>query len=249
MDNKPGITSFRGQFRRVFLLLAVLLSMLGSSALAQQQNGISVSGSGTVYGTPDRAVFQAGVNVAETDVSAATAEANTITQQILDALTAAGIDSRDVRTSNFTVRREDRWSQDNQPLAPLYRVTNTVNVTVRDAGKVGDLLGLVLANGANQVNSVNFTHSDPAALEKQARELAMADAHDRASQLAELAGVTLGTPTSISENAEGGPPMPLANARVAYAMAESSVPVAVGELGVTVNVYVNYAIAGSSPAQ
>jgi uncharacterized protein YggE len=215
--------------------------------LAQEQAGISVSGSGTVYGAPDRALFQAGVSIADADVSAATEEANRVTQQILDALTSAGVEARDVRTTNFSVWREDRWAQDGTPQAPLYRVTNTANVTVREVGSVGDLLGLVLQNGANQVNNVSFTHSDPASLEKQARELAVADALERASQLAELTGVTLGAPLSINENPATAPPMPLA-ARVAYAeAADASVPVAAGELGVTVTVFINYAIGGAAP--
>lgn len=225
--------------------LVLLTFLLLGAGAAQEQKGISVSGTGTAYGVPDRAVFQAGINVADADVTAASDQANTVTQAILDALAAAGVEKRDVRTTNFTVRREDRWSDDGTQQSPLYRVMNSVNVTVRDVTQVGELLGLVLRSGANQVNSVNFTHSNPAELERQARKFAVQDAAERASQLAELSGVQLGAPLSITESAPLGGPVPFQSARMVYSeSADSSVPVAAGELGVTVEVFVTYGITG-----
>lgn len=231
--------------KRAVLLfgLVLLVALVFGAAAAQEQKGISVSGSGTAYDAPDRAVFQAGVNVADADVTAATEQANHVTQAIIEALAAAGVEKRDVRTTNFTVRREDRWSDDGTQQPPLYRVMNSVSVTVRDVGQVGELLGLVLQSGANQVNSVNFTHSNAAELERQARKLAVEDASERASQLAELSGVRLGAPLFISENVPVGSPAPFQSTRMVYAeSADASVPVAAGELGVTVEIFVTYGI-------
>lgn len=223
--------------------LVLLAALVWGAGVAQEQQGISVSGSGTAYGVPDRAVFQTGINVSDADVTAASDQANRVTQAILDALADAGVEKRDVRTTNFIVRREDRWADDGTQQPPLYRVMNTVDVTVRDVTQLGELLGLVLRSGANQVNSVNFTHSEPAELERQARKLAVQDAAERAKQLADLSGVQLGVPLSISENVPAGATAPFQSTRMVYAeSADASVPVAAGELGVTVEVFVTYGI-------
>jgi len=51
-----------------------------------------------------------------------------------------------------------------------------------------------------RVNSIQFSVDNPTIYTDQAREKAMADAKDTATQLAKLSGVTLGKPISISES-------------------------------------------------
>ncbi|MCU0555189.1 MAG: SIMPL domain-containing protein, partial [Syntrophales bacterium] len=73
-----------------------------------------------------------------------------------------------------------------------------------------------------------------------ARRKAMADAQRRAQVYAEAAGVKIGKPLKISEQAGGRPgPYPVARMEAAAA---TNVPVAPGEQTFTVNVTVSYAI-------
>ena len=53
-----------------------------------------------------------------------------------------------------------------------YRVSNQVNVKIRDIALVGDVLAAVTEAGANSIYGVNFSVADPAALEAEARALA-----------------------------------------------------------------------------
>jgi len=64
-----------------------------------------------------------------------------------------------------------------------------INVTIRDINQIGEILAAVTEAGANNIYGVNFTVSDPAALEAEARAEAMADARSRAESLAKLSGV------------------------------------------------------------
>jgi len=63
--------------------------------------------------------------------------------------------------------------------AGFYRATNTVEVTIRDLNRAGDVLGAAAAAGANQMHGISFEIEDPAPLEAQARAKAMADARAR----------------------------------------------------------------------
>jgi uncharacterized protein YggE len=222
---------------RYFGVIALLLA---ATAWAQGElRGITVTGSGTVYGEPDMAVFEVGVNVLNEDLSLATAEANSAMRRMTEALVAAGVAERDIRTVTFNIWREEHWGQ--EPPKPAFRVMNTVRVTVREVARAGELLSLSLTSGANTVNSIQYTLADPTGLMRQARELAMADALAKAEQLASLAGVTLGEVTMISET-PGGMTFYAERAMMMGAGGPDGVPVAGGELAVTVSLVVNFAI-------
>src|SRR5690606_28308154 len=106
------------------------------------------------------------------------------------------------------------WSEQGEDLDPTFRIINTVRVTVRDAARVGELLSIALQNGANQVNNVQYTISNPGELRSQARELAVANAREIATQLAELSGVTLGPVVYIDESTTATADMGGGNARM-----------------------------------
>lgn len=229
---------------RELLKSAVLAGViLVGSALAQPE-GIRVAGSGTVYGEPDLAVFSVGINTLDADVSVATMEADETAAELIAALSGAGVAEDDLQTSNYNVYREDWHSgPDGEQGEPLYRVINTLTVTVRDVAQVGDLIGVALAAGANQVDSLRFTIADAEQLLSEARALAVEDARQRAEELAELTGVTLGEPVHIEEFSTGG--LPVLRQSYGMAMAESSgPPIEAGELSVSVELAIVYRIVG-----
>src|SRR5581483_11638535 len=91
----------------------------------------------------------------------------------------------------------------------------TVMVKVRGVDKSTDQLNTILGgatdNGANVFNGVSFSFNDPSGLQEQAREKAIDDAKNKAKQLAEKAGLSLGKVVSISENSNSMPgPIPYA---------------------------------------
>ncbi|MDI1478208.1 SIMPL domain-containing protein [Polyangium sp. y55x31] len=103
------------------------------------------------------------------------------------------------------------------PVAPppqpsvKYRVSNTVEVTIRDVSKASRVLQAAVDAGANNVWSVSFGIDETKALEATAREKAIADAKARAEALAKLSGLELGPVISVSEVIGRGPigPMPM----------------------------------------
>jgi uncharacterized protein YggE len=123
----------------------------------------------------------------------------------------------------------------------FYRAVNTVEVTIRDLDKAGQVLGAAAGAGANQMFGIAFEIEDPAPLEAEARKKAMADARTRAERLAELGGVKLGPPVSISE-AGGGMPVP---GPMVMRAEVGQVPIERGELTVVATVQVVYSIAGA----
>ena len=122
----------------------------------------------------------------------------------------------------------------------VYRVSNMLQVTLRDLGKVGEVLNKAVQAGANQAWGVSFEIEDEKPLAQQARGEAVANARKQASELAQLAGVRLGHIVSIMDEDSGGfvpmPAMGLARAEM------SKVPIESGELMVRHRVRVVFAI-------
>ena len=158
------------------------------------------------------------------------------------ALEAAGIAAEDIQTTNYSLYAEQIYGDNGPEGIAGYRVSNQVNVKIRDISVVGDVLAAVTEAGANAIYGVNFSVADPAALEAEARAAAMEDAAKRAQSLAELGGVTLGDIVVISEIV-GQPVMPYGGNGFAMEQAASAVPgISPGQLSYQVQVQVTYGI-------
>lgn len=223
-------------------LLLMCLALLPFAFAQGVPRSVTVSASGTAYGEPDEASFDAGVGALNADVQAATTEVSQKSQRLLEALRAAGVADKDVRTSNFAIYPEQNYDNDGQPTRLRYRVTNAVHVTVRDTAQLGTLLGKSVQTGANEISNVSYAFSHQAALERRARKQAMMRARKKAEQLAQFGGATLGEVRQIHENQSGGgAPTPMFRMDMA-ADAGTEVPVVSGQLAVTVAVQVVFGL-------
>lgn len=231
---------------RTKLAFFCLACLLLPTALAQgTAGGVTVTATGTAYGEPDEASFDAGVGALSADVQAATTEVNERVSSLMTALKAGGVATEDIRTSSFTIYPEPRYNNQGRITEMRYRVNNTVQVTVRDTAQLGALLGSSIEAGANEVSNVVYTFSDRSALERQAREQAMRSAREKAEQLARFGEATLGEVRRIVEGAQLGGVTPFAEARSADASAEAQsfeVPISSGQLAVTVSVQVTFGL-------
>src|SRR5512143_3980328 len=133
------------------VVLATVLSACGPTTVnAQAQppvRTINVTGTGKVDLAPDIAYIYLGVHTEDVKAADAVAANNTQTQKVIDALKEAGIDAKDIRTTNFSIWPNQTYTPDGKPLDTKYMVDNTVYVTVRDLSKLGDLLDSVIAAG------------------------------------------------------------------------------------------------------
>jgi uncharacterized protein len=223
------------------VLLAAVLSAGG--VVRAQDGGISVAATGVAYGPPDLAYLDVGFTTTDADVASALRAAEDAIAAVQQALAEMGVEDRDVRTTTFSVWREERYD-DRGTAAPtvVYRVTHHLRVTVREVDAVGRLLVASTEAGANYVGGVVFTVQDARELAASARRSAFSAARAKAEQLAELAGVALGSPTSIVEVEVGGPVVPFATARAAPMALEADAAVTSGELAVEVRLEIVFEV-------
>ena len=207
----------------------------------QDAAGVSVSGTGSVFGEPDVALVTLGVEAEADTVGDARSEAAEAMDAMLEALKSGGVEDDDIQTARFSVQPQFDFVDGRQRLRG-FSVSNIVTVKVRNIDDTGSLLDDAIEAGGDlaRVDSLRFTIDDPSALEDEARRLAMAEAKAKAETLAEEGGVSIGSPLSISEGG-GAVPIPFAAGEFA-ALADEAVrsPIEVGQLEVLVSVQVVY---------
>ena len=201
---------------------------------------ISVTGNGSAAAPPDVAIVAVGVEVMARSVAAARIQAATDGAAVIEALRSGGVGARDMTTTAFSINPE--YDHRNGRQLRGYRITNSVEARVRDLDSLGQLLDSVAAAGGDNtvINGIRFVHEDSTALDAAARSEAWQDARRKATQLAELAGLELGDPTSVNEQSH---PSPMPSMRQAVLESAATSPIETGELGVAVTITVGFAIA------
>jgi len=215
-------------------------------SLNNQQEGIWVNGIGKVSAVPDTAILRLGIEAQEASVAYAQERANQAMNAVVAALKGNGIAEKDIQTQYFNIQRVTRWDEkEGREVVIGYRVSNMVTAKVRDMGKVGAIIDAVATAGGDltRIDGISFTVEDPSPYLDQARTKAMADAASKAKQLAEMAGVELGKATYIVESTAY--PYPIYRQDFPEAMPAApamSTPISPGEMEISVNVQVAYAI-------
>lgn len=237
-------------FIRIFAPIAAAIAM-SAPAIAQEAAPaprLTVTGHGEVSGTPDTAFVTSGVT-SEAETARAALDANTAAMNaLIEALKSAGIEERDIQTSNFSVNPNyvytDQTDANGYRLPPRiagYTVTNTVTVRVRQLDTLGAVLDKSVTVGANTINGISFSVEDPSALYDEARKEAIRDARRKAELYAGETGNELGRIAAISET-QGYMPPPQPYAMMARAEAAAPVPIQAGELTFSVDVTMSWAL-------
>jgi uncharacterized protein YggE len=241
---------------KLALLIAALLVLsaaaIGSAAAQAEETNeklIYASGTGKVTTTPDQAVVALAVQTENADVKVAQQMNAEQMDAVINAIKAAGIPAEKIKTTGYSITpiTEDSGSAWSTAKVKYYRVTNTVQVTLDDVTRVGEIIDLGIANGANRVNYISFTVSDEAQqqLRSQALNAAVQQARSDADAVAAALGKTI---IDVKDVNIGSSYVPLRyDAAMSYTsggMEKAAVPtpIEVGEMDVTATVSVTYII-------
>lgn len=235
-------------FAFAILALALVLSACGPTTINQEAPAnlrtLNVNGVGQVYLTPDIAYINIGVNTQSPSASESVAKNKEQSNAVIEAIKAAGVDEKDIHTTNFSIWSNQTYDTSGLVSGTTYVADNTVNVTVRNLDSLGGLLDSAINAGANNIYSIQFDVADKSAAVKDARASAVADAKTQAQELADVAGVSLAdiqtisfyesTPVANFEGKGGGGGVAAAGNTV--------VPIQPGQLTISVTVSITYAI-------
>jgi uncharacterized protein len=182
--------------------VALLLICFGCLPQAYAQNievnpqnrTVAVSLSDMLQVDPEVAVVTIGYDNFGPTREAAFSKNTEVSKKIADALLAAGIKPADIETNTVTLGRVDdsdkSWTTDEKK-ERQYEVDQQWNVRVPPA-QAQNVVDVAVAAGSNELTGVNWTVSDPSALDAKANITALDKARALAEQMAGKFGAKVG---------------------------------------------------------
>ncbi|MBI5422017.1 SIMPL domain-containing protein [Candidatus Peregrinibacteria bacterium] len=184
---------------------------------------ITVDAEGKITSKPDIALIDLSVVVQGKTVKEVTKAGNVSMSQVIEAVKKLGIESKDIASTQYNLYPNYVYPDNRSPRIDGYNLTQNIQVKVRNLDQVDDVLDTGISAGANQVGQLTFDIDDPSALKKQAREKAFTAAKEKAKEMAQAAGVSLGRVVTFSEGTGYQPPM-FANYAMKAMSADSGAP-------------------------
>ena len=184
--------------KMIALLLSLVLVLFSASAFADSR--ITVSGTGEVRVSADTAVISLGVNARDKDVLKAQQKVNETIAAIRAALLAAGVAEENISTDFINIYAIYDYREDQEQIV-AYNANSTLAIRVTEMDRVGSMIDICFAAGANTLNGIDFSASDTAAAETEAMKKAVTAAKAKAEALAEAAGLKI---KGIELLSEGG---------------------------------------------
>lgn len=223
--------------------------LFGAPAAAQVTQGtgpqvpiITVEGEASRDTVPDMAVITIGIMTDRASAAEAARENATAARLLVGEITANGIAERDVETTQATLSPVYNSPRDGEaPRVTGFRASNAVQIKVRKLESAGELAGRLLDKGANTLQGVDFTVSDPEPILDALRADATKDARRRAEIYAGAAGAKLGRLLEIRP-ADATQPARAFKLRSAMDAAPVSMPLEAGTETLEARVSVTWAL-------
>lgn len=155
------------------------------------------------------AYFSAAFETESEDRDTALNGANKKTDDIIKKIKEFGIAAEDIETTGANVYQYDKYERNEfggERTKTAWRVSNSVEITLRDIARVSEFSNLLNRSGATNVYGPNFGLEDVRSVKRELSEEALDDARKKAEELARLSGRKLGKIVSISE---GGVSVPV----------------------------------------
>lgn len=187
--------------KRILAMAAALCMILMGTVAQAEPTTLTVRGTGVVSVAADQAQVILGVRESNSDVLVAQSTVNEKINAICTALMAAGVEQKNIGTESLYIYANYDYSTEVEQLTG-YTATNTISITVTDISKVGEYIDIAFGAGANTLDNVSFIARETDDAQKEALQLAVQSATEKAGIIAEAAGLEISSVTSISEGSD-----------------------------------------------
>ncbi len=192
--------------KKICLLTAAALLFPVCGVFAAD-NLMRVSADAEVRIKPDRAAITFGLSQKTANLREGTAQLNKVARQVTAYLHNRGVEDRFIQADGLSIRPvyTEEAVYNGSVRRPVkekieYELSQTFTVTLEDPSQYEDVLYSLLDMGVNRVENVSFYSTSTRTSRDEARRLAVKYAQEKASLLADAAGVKLGKIVNMQED-------------------------------------------------
>lgn len=184
----------------------VLLAALALTACQRSETLLAVNASATTRTAPDLAIVTLGVVARGATAREAQQAQAARMNAVMEAVRRAGVEDAEVQTVGYGLEPVYAYPRGGAPRITSYQSRNTVAIRVRNLDAISALIDATVADGANELQGIQFTFQDEEASLDAARAQAVQTARARAERYAEAAGMRVARLVSIVEPGASIPP-------------------------------------------
>lgn len=204
---------------------------------------LSVQGRGSVTTTPNLLTLDLQVSASAANPGAALQSDETATSAVVSALTAAGLSSKDIQTTDLSV--QPTYEQTGTVVTG-YQADTTIVAKIHQFSSAAQLITRAVAAGGTDttIQSLSFSETNPLNAQDRARRVAVHQAVDHASSMAAAAGERLGQLCSLKDESSttSTGPVPVFGTATGRSPANPSQPIEEGSQTVTAQVMLVYSL-------
>lgn len=210
----------------LLIILVVLFIINQSKAINSNHQTMSISAEGKVSSVPDLATVRIGVMTDGAILVDVKNQNNQKMHQVISFIEQQGVDKKDIQTTDFYASPKYNYTNGQNNVVG-YQANQLITVTLhhinQSRAQLETILDGAVNNGANQIQGVNFSFSNPENLQQQARKQAIEKAKIKAEELTHEAGLHLGRVLNVLE-AGSSPNQPYFPAAMSLAREKSVAP-------------------------
>jgi len=212
------------------------------------ENTIMISETGTVYSVPTVAQVTFTVLTTDVTINDAIRKNSEKVGKIVSFLKVQNVNDEDMKTIDYSVYPKYEWMTKGVDINTYpygkraivgYEAVESIEVKIRNQEQLGRDIQGAIDYGASQVGNLQFIVDNEEDLKKQARELAIKKAGEKAQEIASKLGVQVGDVLSFTESYYS--PLASLNQRATSGIG-NNMEIVVGEQKVEVTVNVSYEI-------
>lgn len=179
--------------KRILLLLVMLI---GAATFAQeQQNTVSVIGTGTVNIIPDKVLINSRIEHTGKSAVEVKKQNDKVVNDVIKYLKSQGIASENIQTEYIRLNKEFNYNTKDT----FYSANQAISIELQDLKKYEDIMSGLLNSGLNRIDGIEFMTSKKEELQSEARKKAVLNAQMKAKEYAEALGQEIGKAIRISE--------------------------------------------------
>ena len=180
-------------------IAAALIAAAALGACERRETLLTVHASATTRTAPDLAIVTLGVVARGATARAAQEAQNARMNAVMAAVRAAGVADSDVQTVGFSLDPQYVYRRGQPPRIGAYQSRNVVAIRISNLSAVSGLIDATVADGANELQGIQFTFRDDEASRDAARAKAVETARARADAYAAAAHMRVARVVSITE--------------------------------------------------
>lgn len=173
------------------LFITVLIVVAGT-VFGDVTRGIHVAGTGEVVTVPDMARITLTITQRNRDANVATEAVDQVTRKVLKLTQRLKIADRDVTAARIHLSAIHNRRPNNQTIESI-EAKRTITILVKNINRISNLINGSIKVGINGIQGIQLDTSARVKLQREALDIAIADAKREANHVAQQFGVDLGS--------------------------------------------------------